>query len=79
MEGEKKDFEKKISELEAQKYATNRETGELRTWVGELETWIKVANERKLDITPFRNHSYLIQRNMYQVQLKLADEIYKIQ
>ena len=36
-EGEKKDFENKISELEAQKYATDMKSEELRVRVGELE------------------------------------------
>ena len=85
MEGEKRDFEGKISELEAQKSAACKQTWELRTRVEELEeqnrileNQLKAASERQCDITPFRNHAFLIQRNMHQVQLKRTDKIYKI-
>ena len=51
MEGEK-DFENKISELEAQKYAADRQEVEIRARVGELEahnssleTQLKTTNE----------------------------------
>ena len=61
MEGEKKNVENNISELEAHKYAPSRQEEELRAWVGELEArnnsleiQLKVANEWQLDITPFR-------------------------
>ena len=84
-EGEKKDLESKILELEAQRSAVNKQTKELKNQAEELEvhnqslqTQLKTSSERKLDITPFRDHAYLIRRNMHQVQLKLADKIYKI-
>ena len=31
-----------------------------------------------MDITPLREHALLLRRKIYQVQLKLADEVYKI-
>ena len=45
---------------------------------GMLENQLKTTNERQLDITPFRDQACLIWRNMHQVQLKLADKVYKI-
>ena len=85
MEGEKKEFENKILELEAQKSAASRQAGELRAQVEELEehnrsleTQLKAANERHLDITPFQEQEFLIWWKIYQVQLKLVEEVYKI-
>ena len=53
MEGEKKDFEDKIVELELYKYATIHQVGEIRAQVEELvarrgscESQLKIANER---------------------------------
>ena len=43
-----------------------------------LENYLKTTNERQLDITPFREKSFLIRRKIYQVQLKLAKEVYNI-
>ena len=52
IDGEKKEFENKISELEAWKSATDRQAEEIRTQVGELEaqnssleTQLKTTNE----------------------------------
>ena len=52
LEGEKKDFEAKILELESRESATCQEMGEFRTRVGELvtqnkslEAHLKVENE----------------------------------
>ena len=86
MEGEKKDFEDKILELEAQKSAVNRQAGELRTRVDqeleaqnrELEIQLKIANERHLDITSFCDQACMIWRKIHQVQVGLAEETYKV-
>ena len=85
IEGEKRDFEDKILELEAHNSVASRQTGELRTRVEEmeeqnitLETEIKIAIERQHDIIPFYDQACLIWRNIHQVQLKLEEEIYKI-
>ena len=43
-----------------------------------LEKQLKIANEKQPGITPFRSQSYLLQRKINQVQLKLLEEIYKI-
>ena len=65
MEGEKKDFEERTSEIEAHKYATDRQIGELRTRVDELEeqneileNQLKAANERHPNITPFHDRAF---------------------
>ena len=85
MEVEKKDLEDKILKLEAHKYEANRQMGELRTHVEEmevhnrsLETQLKTTNGRKPDITPFRDQACLIWRKIHQVQLSLTKDIYKV-
>ena len=85
MEGEKKDLEDKVLQLEAQKSTENRQAGDLKAREEEievqnksLETHLKMASERNPDITPFCNQSCSIRRNIHQVQLKLAEEIYKV-
>ena len=83
--GENKDLEGKISELEAQKVTTDTQAGELRARVIELgaqnsslETLLKATNERKMNITPLHEHTLLLRRKIYQVQLKLTEEVYKV-
>ena len=72
MEGEKRDLEDKISELEAHNSAASRQMRELRTRVEEmeeqnrtLETQLKTANERQPDIIPFCDQACLIRWNIH--------------
>ena len=51
---------------------------ELEARNNSLETQLKVANERQVDITPLWEHALLIRKKIYHVQLKLADEVYNI-
>ena len=60
VEGEKKDLESKISKLEVQKDANDKQAEKLKAQVVELEayknlleTQLKEANERQQDITLF--------------------------
>ena len=83
--GEKKDLEGKISELETKRATADTEVEDLRARVAKLEaqnssleTLYKEANEQKMDITPLREHAFLLRRKIYQVQLKLTKEFYKI-
>ena len=39
---------------------------------------MKETNERKMDITPLKEHDLLLTNKIYQVQVKLAQEFYKI-
>ena len=43
-----------------------------------METLYKEANEQKMDITPLREHTFLLKRKIYQVQLKLTEEFYTV-
>ena len=79
IDGEKKDLENNILELEAQKATTDKQAKELKARVAELETrnnsleiQLKEANERQVNITPLWEHALLIRRRTYKVQLKLA-------
>ena len=83
--GEKKDLEGKMSKMETKRATTDTQAEELRARVAELEaqnssleTLFKAANEQKMDIMSLREHALLIRRKIYQVQLKLAKEVYQI-
>ena len=39
---------------------------------------MKATNERKMDITPLREHALSLKNKIYQVQVKLVEEVYKI-
>ena len=85
MEGEKKDFEARISELESRESAANQQVGELKTQVeelvvqkGSLENQLKIANEKKQDITHFRDQACKIRRKIHQAQVNLSGEIYEV-
>ena len=74
IDGEKKDIEDNILELEAQKVVADKQAEELKDWVADLEAWnnsletqLKVENEWKVDITPLQEHALLIRRKTYQV------------
>ena len=71
LEGETKDSESKISELESIEFATHQQMGELRnqeeelvTQKGSLESQLKVENERQIDVTPFCAQACTIRRNI---------------
>ena len=67
MEGERKDFEARISKLELREPTMSQQVGELKNQVEELvapkgfiENKIKISNERQHDITPFHDQAYII-------------------
>ena len=71
--------------LEAERSTINKQADEMRTREEEMEvhnqslqTYLNTTIERQHDITPFHDQACLIQRNIHQVQLKIAEEIYKI-
>ena len=85
IDGLNKDLEGKIVGMEKQRVATDKQVEELKARVAKmeaqnnfLEIQFKEANEWKMDITPLREHAFLLRRKIYQVQLKLAEKVYKI-
>ena len=80
LDREKKNLESKVAEMEVQKYTVDQETKqykartvELEAQNSSLEVYLKVANERKMEIVPLREHSLLLRGKIYQVQIKLAE------
>ena len=63
-EGEKKDMEDKVEDLQTQNYL--------------LVEQLKVENEKQFDIAPFRNQASSLQKEVNQILLRLAGEMYKI-
>ena len=43
-----------------------------------LEVLLKATNERKMDITPLREHALSLRNKIYQVQVNLTEEVYGI-
>ena len=43
-----------------------------------LEVLLKEVNEQKPDIVPLREHALLLRVKIYQVRVKLAEEVFKI-
>ena len=39
---------------------------------------MKATNERKMDIAPLRDHIVLLRGKIYQVQVNLAEDVYRI-
>ena len=39
---------------------------------------MKETNERKMDITPLKEHALSLRNKTYQVQVKLVEEVYRI-
>ena len=72
MEGERKDFEARISHLESSKSEESQQVEELKTRVeelveqkGSMENQLKTANEKKQEITPFCDQTCKIQRKIH--------------
>ena len=51
---------------------------ELEAQNSTLEVLLKDANERKIDIAPLKEHSLMLRGKIHQVQIKLAEEVFKI-
>ena len=57
-------YKARITELEAQN--------------SSLEVLLKASNEQNMEITPLREHDLLLRGKIYQVQVKLAEEVFRI-
>ena len=77
-EGEKKDLESNILELEVQKSIVSKQVEEIETLDSSLEKHLKMANEKHPNITPFHCQAYLMHTKIHQVQLKMVEEVFKI-
>ena len=63
-EGEKRDLENKVEYLRTQNHL--------------LVEKLKMASEKQLDIVPFCNQAFLLQKEVNQILLRLAGEMYRI-
>ena len=85
LDGEKKDLEINMAGMEVQNSIDDKHAEESKVWITELEAHnsslevlLKEANERKMDITPLREHALSLKNKIYQVQVKLVEEVYGI-
>ena len=63
-EGEKRDLEIKVLELEKKKATTDKRVEELETQNILLKEQLRVENEKNLDVTPFYNQACLLKREI---------------
>ena len=43
-----------------------------------LEVLLKVENEQRIDIEPLMKHALMLRKEIYQMQLQIADEMFKV-
>ena len=78
IEGEKKDLEKQIIEAVQKGDTTNKIIEELEAQNLSLKEQLQVAEEKQMDITSFRHLASRLQKEINQVLLNLAEEMYKV-
>ena len=85
LDGETKELERKVEDMEIQRSTTDKKAEKSKVLIVELEAknssvdiLLKVANERKMDIEPLREHALFLRGKIYQVQVKLEEEVYRI-
>ena len=71
--------------MEAQKSTVDQQVEQYKAWITELEAQnsslevlLKESNERKMDIMPLKEHALLLRGKIYQVQVKLIEEVFKM-
>ena len=71
--------------MEAQKSTIDQQTKQYKVWITELEAQnislevlLKATNEWNMDIKPMREHALLLRGKIYEVQVKLTEEVFKI-
>ena len=82
---EKGELENKIAEIEAHKYTTDQRAKQyedhavgLEARKSSLEVFLKAANEKRIDITPLIKHAIFLRNKIYQMQVQIAGEVFKV-
>ena len=85
LDGENKDLESKMENMGIQKSTVDKQVEENKVRItkveahnSSLEVLLKATNEQNIDIVPLREHALLLRGKIYQVQVKLAEEVFKI-
>ena len=78
IEGEKRDLEKQVAEIEQKENAANKRVKELEVQNNFLNEKLQAAKEKQLDIAPFCNQASSLQKEINQIFLRLAGEMYRI-
>ena len=75
-----------MTELQEQKITTKGKAKLYETQIASLEeeksslpASLKSAMEQKVDIKPLNKNALMIRKNIHQIQLKIAEEIFKVQ
>ena len=71
--------------MEAPKSIVDQQTEHYKAWITELEAknsslkvLLKATNERNMGIAPLRENALLFRGKIYQVRVKLTEEVFKI-
>ena len=82
---EKGELEKKIAEMETHKSMVDQRAEQYEAQVVgleaekiSLEVLLKVENEQNVDITPLTKHGIFLRSNIYQMQVHIVREFYKV-
>ena len=72
LDKEKNILERKMAEMEAQKSTVDQQEKQYKVRIMELEAqnsslelFLKESNERKMDVTPLREHALLLRGKIY--------------
>ena len=83
--GEKNYLERNMVDMEVHKSTDDKHAEESKVWIAyfeahnsSLEVLLKATNERKMDITPLREHALSLRNNIYQMQAKIVGDDYRI-
>ena len=82
---EKGELENKIAEIEAQKSTADQRAKQYEYQVARLEACkislevlLKEENEQRIDITPLTKHALFLRNKIYQMQVQIVGEVFKV-
>ena len=78
IEGEKKDLEKQVVKAVQKGDTTRKRVEELEAQNLLLGEQLQVEKEKHMDITPFQNLASMLQKEINQVFMSLAGEMYRV-
>ena len=85
LDREKQELESKKAEMEAQKATTEQQVEQYEVQIAGLEArnssfevLLKAQNDQKTDLEPLTKHALLLRGGIYQMQVQIAEEVFKI-
>ena len=85
LDREKQELESKKVEMEAQKATTEQQVEQYEVQIAGLEArnssfevLLKARNDQKTDLEPLTKHALLLRGGIYQMQVQIAEEVFKV-